>query len=108
MTDCFLVYVTAPSAAVAATIGRQLVTERLAACANILPEARSFYWWDGQVQEDQEAVLILKTSAASLAALVQRARELHPYSVPAVNAFRIEQGNPQYLDWVRAETRTPG
>lgn len=106
MTDGYLVYITTPSEEEAVRLARQLVQERLAACANVVPRMRSFYWWDGKVQDDPEALLLLKTHAQSLQRLLDRARELHSYDVPAINAFRIDQGIPDYLAWLGEETRS--
>lgn len=104
MTDFRFVYVTAKDDAQAAEIGRTVVTERLAACANILGPIRSFYWWQGQVQDDREAVLVLKTREALVDALVTRIKALHSYTVPCVVSLAIEQGNPDFLRWIGDET----
>lgn len=99
------VYVTAADVAEAERIGRAVVEERLAACANILPGMRSIYWWDGKVNEAHEAVLILKTVPAHLAALTQRVKALHSYEVPCVAALEARPGNPDYFTWIAAETK---
>ena len=99
-----LLYVTASSTDEAARIGRTVVEERLAACGNVLPGMRSIYWWEGQVQEEPEAVLILKTRADLVDALTARVRALHGYSVPCVVALPILAGNPDYLAWLAKET----
>jgi periplasmic divalent cation tolerance protein len=87
----------------AAELARQLVEERLAACVNILPGARSIYRWQGEICDDQEAVLLLKTEAARVAELTARLVELHPYDVPEAVSLEIlgGEGNPAYLAWVR-------
>lgn len=100
---CF-VYVTAPERETALAIGRAAVAERLAACANVLDSMTSVYWWEGALQEDSEAVLVLKTRAELVAALTARITALHPYDCPCVVSFAIGAGNPAYLDWLRAET----
>lgn len=97
-------YVTAPSGDEAGRIGAALVEERLAACANILEGMRSVYWWEGAVQEEREAVLILKTTADKLAAAIERVQALHSYDVPCVVALPVEAGNAAFLDWVGKET----
>lgn len=97
-------YVTVPSEAEAARIGRALVEERLAACVNILPGMRSIYRWQGRVEEAAEAVLIAKTRADRFTALSVRVRELHPYELPCIVALRIEGGDAGYLDWIRHES----
>jgi periplasmic divalent cation tolerance protein len=102
------VYVTAKDEAEAARIGRAVVSERLAACANVFGPIRSFYWWEGKVQDDSEAVLVLKSRAALIDSLVARIKSLHSYSVPCVVSLEIEAGNPDFLRWIGAETRAPG
>src|SRR5215469_1438485 len=81
-----IVYVTASNAGEARRIGRTLVEERLAACANITAPVTSIYWWEGKVEEASEAVLILKTTEARLEALVSRVKALHSYDCPCIEA----------------------
>ena len=100
-----MIYITAGSRDEASTIGRTLVEERLAACANVLGEVRSFYWWEGKLQDDIEAALIAKTTEALVEQLIERVRALHSYDCPCVVALPIEAGNPAFLDWIEAETR---
>jgi len=100
--DVMMAYVTASSRAEALELGRALVQERLAACANVLDGMTAIYHWDGNLMEEDEAVLILKTTNNRLEALTARLRELHSYDVPCVVAWRIEAGNAAYLDWVKA------
>ena len=101
--DAMMVYATASSRAEALKLGRALVEERLAACANVLGEMTAIYRWEGKLEEADEAVLILKTTSRRLAALTARLCALHSYDLPCVVAWRIEGGNAPYLDWVRAE-----
>lgn len=100
-----LIYITAGSEEEAKRIGRALVEERLAACANVLGAVTSFYWWQGALQEDGEAVLIAKTRTDLVDRLVERVKALHGYDCPCVVALPIEAGNPAFLDWIDAETR---
>lgn len=105
MSDAVMVYMTASNADEAAKLARGLVEARLAACANILGPIRSFYWWDGKVQDEDEIALIAKTRAALVDALTAKVKELHSYSVPCVVALPIAAGNPEFLDWIGQETR---
>jgi periplasmic divalent cation tolerance protein len=102
--DVMMVYVTAPSRAEALQLGRALVAARLAACANVLDGMTAIYHWQGQMQEEDEAVLLLKTTAARLAGLSARLRDLHSAELPCVVAWQVTAGNAPYLDWVRDET----
>jgi periplasmic divalent cation tolerance protein len=102
MSDVRIVLITAPDREVAAGLGRALVEERLAACANLVPQITSIYRWEGAVQEDSEVLMVVKTSAGRVAALTERVLALHPYEVPEVLVLPVESGTAAYLDWVRA------
>jgi len=103
--DVTLIYVTAPDVAAAQAIGRAIVAERLAACANILPGMQSLYWWQGKLEAASEAVLILKTVVGSAERVIARVRALHSYEVACAIALPVSVGNPDYLAWIRAEAR---
>lgn len=103
--DTRLIYVTAPSQEDALKLAQALVSERLAACANVLGPITSVYWWDGKLNQDAEVALVLKTRADLVEPLTARARELHPYECPCVVALPIDGGNPAFLQWIAAETR---
>jgi periplasmic divalent cation tolerance protein len=98
------VYVTAADAEEAKKIGRQLVEEQLAACANILPGATSIFRWQGKIEEASEAVLILKTTEQKLERLIERAKGLHSYDCPCIEALPVVDGNRDFLEWVVRET----
>lgn len=95
------VLITAPDAEVGATLARRLVEEELAACVNLVPGVRSIYRWKGEVQDDAEVLLIVKTREDTLPALTARVVALHPYDVPEVIALPIVGGNDAYLAWLR-------
>lgn len=99
-----LMYSTAPTKDEAQRIARTVVDERLAACANVIAGVTSMYWWEGSVQEDVEAVIIMKTRADLVEALTSRVRDLHSYQCPCVVAVPIEGGNAEFLQWIAAET----
>ena len=102
-TEYIVVLVTCPPDR-APELARALVGERLAACANILPEVRSIYSWKGEFCDDGEALLVLKTRAERLEALRERVVALHPYEVPEVIALPIVGGHAPYLSWLAAST----
>jgi len=103
MTDVLLVLVTAPSAEVAAGLARALVEARLAACGNVVPGLRSIYRWEGKVEDEAEALLLLKTTRDRFEALREEVLRRHPYQVAEVVAVPLETGSASYLDWVRAQ-----
>ncbi|HWE74224.1 MAG TPA: divalent-cation tolerance protein CutA [Stellaceae bacterium] len=98
------VYMTAADIEEAKTLGRKLVEEQLAACANILPGATSIFRWQGKVEEAEEAVVILKTTEQKLERLIERAKSLHSYDCPCIEALPVVEGNRDFLEWVVRET----
>jgi periplasmic divalent cation tolerance protein len=98
------VYVTAADVEEARKIGRLVVEEQLAACANILPGATSIFRWQGKVEEASEALLILKTTEQKLEQLIERAKSLHSYDCPCIEALPVVEGNRDFLEWVVRET----
>ena len=104
MSSVHVVISTIDSSEAAHELANQLVLERLVACVNILPAVSSVYRWKGEIHQDQECVLILKTSTDRVEALTERMIALHPYEVPEVLTFPVERGHQKYLDWVRGAT----
>ncbi len=102
--SAYFVYVTAADAVEASRIGGAVVQERLAACANLLAGMRSIYRWQGQIAEDEEAVLLLKTREALLEPLIARVTALHSYDCPCVVAWPLHAGNPAFLHWIAEQT----
>jgi periplasmic divalent cation tolerance protein len=97
-------YITAANTEEAEHIGRVLVTEQLAACANIFPVMHSVYRWKGAVETAQEAVLVAKTRDTLADALIARVKALHSYQVPCVVILPITAGLPDFLRWIDDET----
>ena len=95
-----LVLSTFPDAAIARRIGRQLVEEHCAACANLLPPLESIYWWEGKLENANEILVLFKTTADRYPALETTLRQLHPYEVPEIIALPIARGLPDYWRWV--------
>ncbi len=102
MTHCS-VYITAPDHETALKVARIVVTERLAACANVLGLVTSVYRWEGAIHEEGEVALIAKTTTAQFPALAARVKAIHPYQVPCIVAWPIAAGHQPYLDWITAE-----
>lgn len=102
-----IVLSTAPNPEVAATLARSLVEDALAACVNIVPAVRSIYTWKGQVSDEAEVLLVIKTRSALVPALQEAIRARHPYETPEVLAFPAADGLPSYLSWVIGTTKAP-
>ena len=103
MADHVQVVTTTDSEDSAVMLARGIVDAQLGACVQVVP-IRSFYRWDGEVQDDPEWQLQVKTAASRVEDLVAHIRDHHDYDVPEVIATPITGGNPEYLAWVRTET----
>ncbi len=104
MNPIVSVYATFADEEEARRIGRTLVEERLAACANILGPCHSIYRWQGAIEEAAEVAAIFKTTNLAAERLVARIAELHSYEVPAISVFPAGAVHPAYSEWVAAET----
>jgi periplasmic divalent cation tolerance protein len=100
MTDKKLVLSTAASDEEARVIASALVEKRLAACVNILGPIRSIYRWKDAVEDSQEYLLLIKTTASMFPKLRDELKSLHSYEVPECIAIDIEDGLPAYLEWI--------
>ncbi|NQT72606.1 MAG: divalent-cation tolerance protein CutA [Chloroflexi bacterium] len=81
-------------------LARTLVEEKLVACINVA-DVKSFFRWEGKLEEEEEALLIMKTKADKVKEVIDRVKVLHSYDVPEVIALPIIDGNNDYMDWVR-------
>ena len=102
--DYVIVLTTIPADADAASFGRTLVDERLAACVNLLPVMESVYRWEGRIEHESERQVVIKTARERVVALWERVREMHPYEVPEFVVLPIVDGNDAYLRWVGEAT----
>ncbi len=100
MASYVLCFVTIDDLEKAVEIANVLVSERLAACVNIVPGLRSIYSWKGELCDDSECLLLIKTSGDCYPALEDRVKEMHPYELPEIIAVRIERGLSPYLKWI--------
>ena len=100
-----MVYVTCSSVDEANKIGKQIVKERLCACVNIIEGMHSFYWWKGKLEEARECILIAKTKDVLVNEVIKRIKELHSYECPCIVTLTIAEGSPDFLDWIRQETK---
>jgi periplasmic divalent cation tolerance protein len=102
--DYVMVLTTLPADADGAAFAHALVTARLAACVNLLAPMESVYRWEGDIEQETERQVVIKTSRDRVAALWDRVRELHPYEVPEFLVLPIVDGNDAYLRWVADST----
>jgi len=103
MTDKIVVFSTASSAEEAEKIARALVNERLAACVNVIPSVRSFYRWQGKIEDSAEFLLVIKSSRELFDQLRISLEKLHSYEVPEVIAVPVVDGARNYLNWMDGE-----
>lgn len=89
----------------ASSLARALLEERLVACVNIVAGVKSLYWWQGQVTDGEESLLVIKTRHDCYGALEARLNELHPYEVPEILALEPQGGADSYISWVFDTTR---
>ena len=108
MTEALIVFTTFANEADAARVARVLVEERLIACANLLPGARSIYRWQDGVKDEREVVVLMKTRKQDWTALLSRLHELHPYEIPECIAVRVAAGAPRYMAWLEAALEPGG
>ncbi len=97
-----LVYITTKDKEEAKSIGRKLVEERLAACVNIIGGMESIYWWEDEIQQANECILIAKTPYHNVKKLTERVKELHSYDCPCVISLQLteQEGNQEYQQWI--------
>jgi periplasmic divalent cation tolerance protein len=91
---------TFPDGEIARRISNQLVSERFAACANILPSVESIYRWKEKVESGNETLVFFKVSEDQQSAFQDKLRSLHPYDVPEIIFIAVASGLPEYLAWV--------
>jgi periplasmic divalent cation tolerance protein len=100
--DLCTVLTTLPSMEKAAELSKTLVQERLIACANLIPQVRSIYTWKGELCDEAEVLVVMKSVPQRFTELQQRIVELHPYEVPEILQLDVDKAHGPYLDWVRA------
>ena len=100
-----IILTTSPGVGEAERLAEMLVEKRLAACVQILPEMRSFYWWEGEVKREPEHLLLIKTSDENWDAVRDRITEAHSYDVPELVAIDAEKVSGPYAAWLAAALR---
>lgn len=97
-----IVFVTIPEDK-ADDVARNLVKQRVCSCVNVLKGAKSFFWWEGKLNEAKEALLLIKTKDSLVPRLQLAVKDAHPYTVPEILAVRIDSINKEYLAWLNKE-----
>ncbi|NQT33511.1 MAG: divalent-cation tolerance protein CutA [Candidatus Omnitrophica bacterium] len=100
-----LVYVTATNKDEAVKIGEEVVSMRLAACANVIENMTAIYWWENKIETSDEVVLILKTKESLLSELEETVKKLHSYSCPCIVAIPLLCASEDYAGWILKETK---
>jgi periplasmic divalent cation tolerance protein len=103
--QAIVIFVTVPTIEVGRQIARTLVEKRLAACVNIIPTIHSIYTWEGQIESNEETLLLIKSRRDLFeTGLIPAVRTLHPYELPEIIALPVQMGLPDYLNWIEQVT----
>lgn len=103
MSKNILVYITCANFSEAQNIAQALLTNKLIACANLIDKIYSMYWWNEQIQQDSETIIIAKTQKALFENLINEVKKIHSYNCPCIISVPIEGGYKPYLDWIEKE-----
>lgn len=99
-TDYQVIFCTVPELDFAQKCARELLSKKLVACVNILPAMTSIYVWQGEIETAQEHLLIIKAQANQYGEIENWLKSNHPYEIPEIVALPIQQGLPDYLNWI--------
>lgn len=99
-----LFYVVTRDEKEALMIGEALVREKIVACANLIPQMKSLYFWQGVLQQDSECILILKAPSQNFRAACEKIQNLHSYENPCILEVPVSTGAPAYLQWILSST----
>ena len=103
-----LIYATFPAKDTAISISKTLVKEKLVACVNIMPGINSIYEWEGKIEQSEEISAFIKTSQENTLKVIDKIKQLHPYTCPAILAFDIKEGDPEFIKWINCQTKRSG
>ncbi len=102
--NAIIVFCTVPSTEIADIIASKLVKNKLAACCNILPGMKSVYRWKGKIESSNEVLLLIKSTENNFKRLESEVRILHPYEVPEIISVTVQNGLPEYVEWIKQNT----
>jgi periplasmic divalent cation tolerance protein len=103
--EYIVVLITTGSQEEARRIGDALISQKKAACVNIVPQINSLFWWEGKVEDDRESLLLVKTRAELFTEVVNAVKSIHSYDMPEIIALPIVKGSQDYLKWIGEETK---
>ena len=104
MSSCIVVYCTVPTKQDAKSIAKILLTQRLAACINIIDKVQSIFSWHDEICEEKELLMMIKTKSTLFDRVKQAIKLIHPYNIPEIIALPIENADSEYLEWINTET----
>ncbi len=107
MTDMRFIYITTKDFTEAQVLAERALKERVAACANILPQMESMYWWQGAIHRTPECVLILKTDVHHVDATMKLIKHYHSFGSPCIVSLAVDAGDENYLKWLSGELTAP-
>lgn len=99
--EIYMAFITAPGVKAAEDLAKGLVSNKLAACVNIIPSVKSVFIWKGKVQKEKEALLIAKTARSKLQKAEKWILKHHPYELPEILYVKIDKGHEKYMQWVK-------
>ena len=102
-----LIFTTCANREQAEALARSLLEQKLAACINIQHGIESMYHWQGELQQEQESMLLIKTSVSLRPEVQQLLQSVHPYELPEIISVPIDSGSTPYLDWIQSQLKTP-
>ncbi len=106
--DIRLIYTTVDSIKTAETLAHGLLDQQLIACANMLPAMQSIYRWEGNIMQEQETVILLKTAQTKCQDVISYLRKHHPYECPSILELPVIGGNPDFFTWIMQEVAKSG
>lgn len=98
-----LMYITTSGAPESEKIAKTLLEDKLVACTNIIPQINSLYLWNGEIEEDNESLLIAKTKAHKVDKVIKKVEEIHSYETPCILQIEVKKGSQGYLEWMENE-----
>ena len=105
MMKATFIYITAGNMDEAKKISRELISRKLAACVNIIDNMVSMFWWEDEIHEDKEVILIAKTKEALVTELIETVKSVHSYDCPCIVSLPVSDGNRAFLDWIAQQTK---